>query len=93
MMASIKLTVRRLYALQNERMVSTRATASIYVGDQLIASEEISGLTESAVSKYIHHELPAGQPVRVEWQTPGIADMTVTEVEICPCCRHEPPEL
>lgn len=93
MMASIKLTVRRLYALQDERMVSTRATASIYVGDQLIATEEISGLTESAVSKYIHHNLPAGQPVRVEWQTTGIADMTVSEVDLCPCCRHDRPEI
>ena len=92
-MASIKLTVKRLYALQDERMVSTRATACIYVGDQLIATEEISGLTESAVSKYIHHELPAGQPVRVECQTEGIADITVSEVNICPCCRHSDPEL
>lgn len=57
-MASIKLTVKRLYALQNERMVNTRATATIFVGEQQIATEEISGLTETPVSKYIHHDLP-----------------------------------
>ncbi|ARU94281.1 hypothetical protein [Tatumella citrea] len=91
-MASIKLTVKRLYALQNERMVNTRATATIFVGEQQIATEEISGLTETPVSKYIHHDLPPGQPVRVEWQTQGIADMTVSEMEVCPCCRHSEPE-
>ncbi|MBS0856690.1 MULTISPECIES: hypothetical protein [unclassified Tatumella] len=92
-MASIKLTVKRLYALQNERMVRTHATATVYVGDQPVATEEISGLTETPVSKYIHHQLTAGQPVRVEWQTPGIADMTVTEMEICPCCHPADTEI
>lgn len=92
-MASIKLTVRRLYALQDERMVNSHATARIYVGDQLIASEEITGLTESAVSKYLHHNLSPGQPIRVEWDTPGIADMTVSEMDVCPCCVHNEPEL
>ncbi len=92
-MASIKLTVKRLYALQDERMVTTHATASIYVGDQLIATEQISGLTETPVCKYIHHQLATGLPVRVEWQTTGIADMTVSEIEQCPCCQHSEPEL
>lgn len=88
-MATIKLTVRRLYRIHNEQMVNAQATARIYVGDQLIATEEVSGMTESAVSKYLHHQQTAGKPVRVEWDCNGIADMTVTEIELCPCCQHD----
>jgi len=87
-MASIKLTVRRLYKLREQRMVNTQATARIYVGDTLIATEEISGMTESPVSKYLHHDQAQGQPVRVEWDCDGIADMAVAEIEVCPCCQH-----
>ena len=88
-MASVKLTVRRLYKLSGERMVNTQATARIFVGDRLIATEEISGMTESPVSKYLHHAEQQGQPVRVEWDCEGIADMAVTEIELCPCCQHD----
>ncbi|WP_455812866.1 hypothetical protein [Pseudomonas graminis] len=88
-MASVKLTVRRLYKLSGERMVNTQATARIFVGDRLIATEEISGMTESPVSKYLHHAETQGQPVRVEWDCDGIADMAVTEMELCPCCQHD----
>lgn len=88
-MASVKLTVKRLYQLSGERMVNSRATARIFVGDRLIATEEITGMTESPVSKYLHHTEPQGQPVRVEWDCEGIADMTVLEIERCPCCQHD----
>lgn len=88
-MASVKLTVRRLYKLSGERMVNTQATARIFVGDRLIATEEISGMTESPVSKYLHHAEPQGQPVRVEWDCDGIADMAVAEMELCPCCQYD----
>lgn len=91
-MSSIKLTVKRLYRLQDERMVNTRATARVYLGDALIATEEITGMTESPVSKYLHASDTAGQPVRVEWDCEGIAEMTVTEIERCPCCQHNEPE-
>ncbi|KOC88732.1 hypothetical protein [Winslowiella iniecta] len=87
-MASIKLTVRRLYKLNQQRMVNTHATARIFVGDTLIATEEVSGMTESPVSKYLHHDQAQGQPVRVEWDCDGIADMAVAEIEVCPCCQH-----
>ncbi len=53
-MSSIKLTVRRLYQLRDERLVATQATARIWLDDRLIATEEISGMTESPVSKYLH---------------------------------------
>lgn len=86
-MASIKLTVRRLYKLRDQRMVNTHATARIFVGDTLVATEEISGMTESPVSKYLHHDQAQG-PVRVEWDCDGIADMAVAEIEVCPCCQH-----
>ncbi|ADU69714.1 hypothetical protein [Pantoea sp. At-9b] len=90
-MSSIKLTVKRLYQLRDERMVNTRATARIYLGDTLIATEEITGMTESPVSKYLHTGDVAGQPLRVEWDCEGIADMSVTAIERCPCCQdHEP---
>lgn len=91
-MSSIKLTVKRLYQLQDERMVNTRATARVYVGESLIATEEITGMTESPVSKYLHAGETAGQPVRVEWDCDGIAEMTVMEIERCPCCQHNEPE-
>ncbi|MFS2220898.1 hypothetical protein [Pantoea sp. B65] len=87
-MSSIKLTVRRLYKLRDQRLVNTQATARIYVGDTLIATEEISGMTESPVSKYLHHDQAEGLPVRVEWDCDGIADMAVAEVQVCPCCQH-----
>ncbi|MBP2167179.1 hypothetical protein J2125_000371 [Erwinia toletana] len=87
-MSSIKLTVRRLYKLRDQRLVNTQATARIYVGDTLIATEEIAGMTESPVSKYLHHDQAEGQPVRVEWDCDGIADMAVAEVQVCPCCQH-----
>lgn len=91
-MSSIKLTVKRLYQLRDERMVNTHATARIYLGDTLVATEEITGMTESPVSKYVHAGDVAGQPLRVEWECVGIADMSVTAVERCPCCQDHEPE-
>ncbi|MDI9223530.1 hypothetical protein QMZ30_21675 [Pantoea sp. EA-12] len=91
-MSSIKLTVKRLYQLRDERMVNTHATARIYLGEQLVATEEISGMTESPVSKYVHADDVAGQTLRVEWDCAGIADITVTAVERCPCCQDHEPE-
>ena len=91
-MSSIKLTVKRLYQLRDERMVNTQATARIYLGDTLVATEEITGMTESPVSKYVHAGDVAGQPLRVEWDCTGIADMSVTVVERCPCCQDHEPE-
>ncbi len=88
-MASIKLTVRRLYKINGERMVNTAATARIFVGERLVATEEITGMTESPVSKYLHHDQAEGQTVRVEWDCDGIADMAVTEIAVCPCCQHD----
>ncbi|SEQ65706.1 hypothetical protein [Rosenbergiella nectarea] len=86
-MPRIRLTVTRLYALNDERMVASKATAKIYVGDECIATEAISGLTETPVYKYIHHAFPVGRPIRVEWDTPGFADMTAVEENDCPCCQ------
>ncbi|WP_028715252.1 hypothetical protein [Pantoea ananatis] len=91
-MSSIKLTVKRLYQIRDERMVNTKATARIYAGETLVATEEITGMTESPVSKYLHMDGLAGQAVRVEWDCEGIADMNVTEIERCPCCQHNEPE-
>ena len=87
-MASIKLTVRRLYKISGERMVNTTATARIFVGNTLVATEEIAGQTESPVSKYVHYAQAEG-PVRVEWDCDGIADISVAEVQVCPCCQHD----
>ncbi|RWR03933.1 hypothetical protein ED28_02800 [[Pantoea] beijingensis] len=88
-MGSIKLTVRRLYNLRGERMVNVHATARIFVGETLIATEEISGMTESPVSKYLQHDEAEGQPIRVEWDCEGIADMTVAEAGGYSCCDPE----
>lgn len=86
-MSSIKLTVKRLYLLRDERMVSTTVTARIYLDDQLVATEAISGMTESPVSKYLHVDDVAGKTLRVEWGCVGMADMSVTALECCPCCQ------
>ncbi|WP_034915703.1 hypothetical protein [Erwinia sp. 9145] len=87
-MNSIKLTVKRLYKLSGERMVNAQATAHVYVGEKRVVTEEITGMTESPVSKFLHHTEAQGQPVRVEWECDGIADMAVVEVQVCPCCQH-----
>lgn len=85
-MASIKLTVLRLYQLQDQRMVACQAQADIFVGEFLVTTEKISGITESPVSKIIHHHYPSTLPVRVEWQCEGIADMQVSVYDSCHCC-------
>ncbi len=86
-MPLIRLTVHRLYAIENDRMVATQATARVFVGDECIATEEINGLTESPVFKHIHHSHPAGREIRVEWDTPGFAEMAVSEQASCQCCH------
>lgn len=88
-MASIKLTVNHLYQLQAGEKQPTRAVARVYVGQTLLATEEISGLTEEAVSKYLHHSLPEGQSVRVEWDCAGNVALSVEEVNVCPCCHED----
>ncbi|WP_075183540.1 hypothetical protein [Pantoea sp. 1.19] len=88
-MARIKLTVRRLWKLDGGRMVRTCATAQIYLGDTLIASENIEGMTESPVSKIVHHPGPLEGPLRVEWQSDGVADMVVHDMQGCTCCQDE----
>ncbi|MEH0835134.1 hypothetical protein OI450_06335 [Pectobacterium cacticida] len=88
-MSGIKLTVHYLYRQFGETREASRATARVFVGDKLIATEVITGLTEEPVDKYLHHAEPEAQPVRVEWDCEGTTAMTVSEVDICPCCRHD----
>ncbi|MFC3396265.1 hypothetical protein [Brenneria rubrifaciens] len=91
-MSSIKLTVNYLYQQSGDRRVASLATARIFVGDTLIATEVITGMTETPVSKYLHHSPSQGQPVRVEWDSAGITSMLVSEIQMCPCCQHNEPE-
>lgn len=86
-MTGMKLTVRRLYRIQNDRLLHAQAVVHIFVGDVQVVKETISGMTESPVSKYLHHDQPRGQNIRVEWECEGIADMIVTELAVCPCCQ------
>lgn len=88
-MSRVKLTVKRLYKVDGERMVRTTATARVYVGEVLIATEVIEGLTESPVSKVLQHNEAPGNPARVEWECDGIAEMTVHEMQGCACCQHD----
>ncbi|MDC9818664.1 hypothetical protein R0L47_11240 [Pectobacterium polonicum] len=88
-MPSIKLTVNYLYRQSDKTREASQATARIFVGDALVATEVVSGMTESPVNKYLHHSEPEGLPVRVEWDCQGTTAMTVSEVEICPCCQHD----
>ncbi len=89
LMARIKLTVLRLYQLQNERMIACHAEARIFAGEYLVATEQIQGFTESPVSKIIHHSYPATLPLRVEWQCEGIADIQVSAYDPCHCCDKD----
>lgn len=88
-MASIKLTVNHLYRLCDGKKAAAQAIARVYVGDTLVATETVAGMTEAPVSKFLHHELPEGQPVRVEWEGEGNASMAAVEVERCPCCHPQ----
>ncbi|AOR61928.1 hypothetical protein [Pectobacterium wasabiae] len=88
-MSSIKLTVNYLYRQSGETREASQATARVFVGDELIATEVITGMTETPVNKYLHYSKPEVQPVRVEWDCLGTTAMTVSEVEICPCCHHD----
>lgn len=88
-MSSIKLTVNHLYRQSGDQRTASLATARIFVGETLVATEEITGMTESPVSKYLHHSLAEGQPVRVEWDSEGVTAMDVSEVHVCPCCQHD----
>lgn len=88
-MPSIKLTVNYLYRQAGETREASQATARVFVGDELIATEVITGMTESPVEKYLHHSGREAQAVRVEWDCEGTTSMTVSEVEICPCCHHD----
>ncbi|WP_409306864.1 hypothetical protein [Pectobacterium sp. B1J-3] len=88
-MSRIKLTIDYLYQLAGEQRIASLATARVFVGETLIATEEISGMTESPVSKYLHHSLPEGHPIRVEWDSDGVVSMHVSEVDVCPCCQHD----
>lgn len=88
-MSSIKLTVKHLYQWQGSEKQPARALARVYVGETLLATEEITGMTEEAVSKYLHHSLPEGQPVRVEWECTGATALSAEEVARCPCCHDD----
>ena len=88
-MASIKLTVNQLYQLRDGEKRPSRAVVRVYVGDALVATEEITGMTEQAVSKHLHHSLPEGQPVRVAWESDGTAMISAAEVDVCPCCQSQ----
>ncbi|KFX04717.1 hypothetical protein KP22_12550 [Pectobacterium betavasculorum] len=88
-MPSIKLTVNYLYRQSGETREASQATARVFIGDDLIATEVITGMTESPVNKYLHYSGPERQPVRVEWESEGTTAMTVSEVETCPCCHHD----
>ncbi|CAG75988.1 hypothetical protein ECA3089 [Pectobacterium atrosepticum SCRI1043] len=88
-MPSIKLTVNYLYRQSGETREASQATARVFAGDDLVATEVITGMTESPVDKYLHYSGPENQPVRVEWYCQGTTVMTVSAVEICPCCHHD----
>ena len=88
-MPSIKLTVNRLYQWRAGEKHPVRAVARVYAGEVLVATEEITGMTEEPVSKYLHHNLPEGQHVHIEWDCMGEAIMTADEVQVCPCCHPQ----
>lgn len=58
-------------------MVSASVAIRIYAGERLIATENVAGMTESPVSKYLCSLPVKHQPLHVEWDCDGVADIAV----------------
>jgi len=96
----IKLTIHHLFKLSSDptktsasvKMDAT-ATARIFPGDTLLLTETMQGQANH-FDRYIPLDnlntlCPEGQELRVEWECDGSAKMSVSRVEMCPCCGEE----
>lgn len=84
-MERIKLSIHHLHKLVAGEKHDAQATARIYAGDKLILVETMQGQA-AWYDRYLQSTEDNGQPLRVEWECNGLAKMTVSRVEVCPCC-------
>ncbi|MGC6386464.1 hypothetical protein ACMV8I_02215 [Ewingella sp. S1.OA.A_B6] len=99
-MERIKLTIHHLYKLPSDSTLAsacekqdTTATARIYAGDTLLLIETMQGQANHFERfipfEHLHESCPEGQALRVEWECDGSTEMSVSRVEMCPCCGSE----
>lgn len=99
-MERIKLTIHYLYKLPSDstngsacEKQDATATARIYAGDTLLLTETMQGQANHFERfipfEHLHDLCPDDQALRVEWECDGSAEMSVSRVEMCPCCGSE----
>jgi len=81
----IKLTIHHLHKFVSGEKQDAQATARIYAGEALLLTETMTGQAIH-YDRFIHAENDNGKPLRVEWDCDGVADMSVSRAEVCPCC-------
>jgi len=96
----IKLTIHHLFKLLSEptkdsanKKMDATAIARIYAGDKLLLTETMQGQANH-FDRYIPLDslstlCSEGQELRVEWECDGSAEMSVSRVEMCPCCAED----
>lgn len=84
-MERIKLTIHHLHKIISGEKQDAQATARIYAGDELLLTETMTGQA-TYFDRFIKAEGDNGQPLRVEWDTDGSAEMSVSRAEVCHCC-------
>lgn len=99
-MERIKLTIHHLFKLSSDPTetsanvkMDASATARIYAGDKLLLTETMQGQANH-FDHYISLDnlnalYPEEQELRVEWECYGSTQMSVSRVEMCPCCGEE----
>ena len=84
-MERIKLTIHHLHKIISGVKQDAQATARIYAGDELLLTETMTGQA-THFDRFIKAECDNGKPLRVEWDSDGSAEMSVSRAEVCPCC-------
>ena len=87
-MERIRPTCHHLHKTISGEKQDAQATARIYAGDELLITETMSGQAMH-YDRFIKAEHDNGKPLRVEWESDGSAQMSVTRAEVCPCCGSD----
>lgn len=84
-MERIKLTIHHLHKIVSGEKQDAQAVARIYAGEYLLLTETMTGQALH-YNRYIKADDHSGEPLRVEWECDGFAEMSVSRAEVCPCC-------
>lgn len=76
-MSRLKLTVKRLFKIQDQRLVAADAKVHLYLDDVWICTEQVSGLTETPVSKFIPCRSAVDGVATLKCECDGVAEMVV----------------